>query len=45
METEAALKKFAATFPNVIATSAHDGAGLTDLRAAVARLMAERRVS
>jgi GTP-binding protein len=40
--TEAALKKFAATFPSVIATSAHDGSGLTDLRAAVARLMAER---
>jgi GTP-binding protein len=42
-DTEKALKKFAATFPDVIATSAHDGAGLTDLRAAVARLMAERK--
>jgi GTP-binding protein len=42
-DTEKALKKFAATFPSVIATSAHDGAGLTDLRAAVARLMAERK--
>ena len=44
-ETEAALKTFAATFPSVIATSAHDNFGLTDLRAAVARLMAERRAS
>jgi GTP-binding protein len=42
-ETEAALKKFAATFPSVIATSSHDGVGLTDLRAAVARLLDERR--
>jgi GTP-binding protein len=42
-ETEQALKKFAATFPHVIATSAHDGAGIPDLRAAVARLLDERR--
>jgi GTP-binding protein len=42
-ETEAALKKFAATFPSVIATSSHDGVRLTDLRAAVARLLDERR--
>ena len=41
-DTEAALKKFAATFPSVIATSSHDGLGLPDLRAAVARLLAER---
>jgi GTP-binding protein len=42
-ETEAALVKFAATFPTVIATSSHDGRGVPELRAAVARLMAERR--
>ena len=41
-ETEKSLKKFAATFPSVIATSAHDGLGLSDLRAAVARLLEER---
>jgi GTP-binding protein len=41
-ETEAALAKFAAAFPGVIATSSHDGTGVQDLRAAVARLMAER---
>jgi GTP-binding protein len=41
-ETQAALTKFAASFPTVIATSSHDDAGISDLRAAVARLMAER---
>ena len=41
-ETEAALLKFAAAFPAVIATSSHDGMGITELRAAIARLMAER---
>jgi GTP-binding protein len=41
-ETEAALSKFAAAFPSVIATSSHDGRGIADLRAAVARLLAER---
>src|SRR5690349_11073580 len=41
-ETEIALKKFAAAFPSVIATSAHDGRGITELRAAIARLLAER---
>ena len=40
-ETEAALSKFAAAFPAVIATSSHDGVGITELRAAVARLMSE----
>ena len=40
--TEAALAKFAASFPTVIATSSHDDEGISDLRAAVARLMAER---
>jgi GTP-binding protein len=41
-ETQAALSKFAAAFPGVIATSAHDGRGVPELRAAIARLMAER---
>jgi GTP-binding protein len=41
-ETEAALRKFAAAFPGVIATSAHDGMGITELRAAIARLVGER---
>jgi GTP-binding protein len=41
-ETEQTLAKFAAAFPSVIATSAHDGLGLAELRAAIARLLAER---
>jgi GTP-binding protein len=41
-ETEAALMKFAAAFPGVIATSSHDAMGIAELRAAIARLMAER---
>jgi GTP-binding protein len=41
-ETETALTKFAAAFPGVIATSAHDGSGVAELRAAIARLLAER---
>jgi len=39
---EAALAKRPATFPTVLATSSHDGAGIPELRAAIARLMAER---
>src|SRR4029078_3017693 len=39
--TEAALAKFAAAFPALIATSAHDGAGVAELRAAIARLLAQ----
>jgi GTP-binding protein len=41
-DTEAALSKFAAAFPAIIATSSHDNVGVTDLRAAIARLLAER---
>lgn len=41
--TAVALRGHSAAYPNVIATSAHDGAGLADLRAAVARLLAERK--
>jgi GTP-binding protein len=42
-EVEAALEKRPAAFPRVILTSAHDGTGIPELRAAVARLLAERR--
>ena len=42
-EVEAALAKRPAAFPTVLVTSAHDGAGIPDLRAAVARLLAERK--
>jgi GTP-binding protein len=40
--TEAALKKRAAAFPHVLTTSARDGAGIPELRAAIARLKNER---
>lgn len=42
-EVEAALSKRPAAFPGVLVTSAEDGAGIEDVRAAVARLLAERR--
>jgi GTP-binding protein len=42
-EVEAALAKRPAAFPGVIATSARGGTGIAELRAAVARLLAERR--
>jgi GTP-binding protein len=42
-EVEAALKKRPAAFPGVLATSAHHGAGIAELRAAVARLLTERK--
>ncbi len=42
-EVEAALVKRAAAFPGVLATSAHNGSGVPELRAAVARLLSERR--
>ena len=41
-EITAALQKRPAAFPDVIATSARSGAGMERLRAAVARLLAER---
>ncbi|HEY2754741.1 MAG TPA: ribosome biogenesis GTP-binding protein YihA/YsxC [Pseudolabrys sp.] len=41
-EVEAALIKRPAAFPAVLLTSAHEGTGIPDLRAAVARLLAER---
>jgi GTP-binding protein len=39
----AALAKHPAAFPGVLVTSARSGAGIAELRAAVARLLAERR--
>ncbi len=41
-ETQAALKKRPAAFPDVLATSSHSGEGIPELRAAIARLKAER---
>jgi GTP-binding protein len=42
-QTEAALAKHPAAFPEVIATSAREGTGMPELRAAIFRLMAERK--
>jgi len=42
-EVEAALQKRPAAFPTVLATSARGGDGIAELRAAVARLLAERK--
>jgi len=42
-EVEAALEKRPAAFPQVRATSAREGSGLETLRAAVARLLSERK--
>jgi len=42
-DTAAAIRRRPAAFPEVIATSAHTGAGLPDLRAAIVRLLAEKR--
>ncbi len=39
---KAAIRKRPAAFPDLIATSSHTGAGIAQLRAAVARLLAER---
>jgi len=39
---EAAMRKRPAAFPDLIATSARTGAGIPQLRAAIARLLAER---
>jgi GTP-binding protein len=40
---EAALAKRPAAFPTVLATSSHDGTGMPELRAAIARLLDERK--
>ena len=42
-DVEAALTKRRAAFPTVLATSSHDGAGIPELRAAIARLLVERK--
>jgi GTP-binding protein len=42
-EIEAALAKLPGAFPGVLTTSAHDGTGMEELRAAIARLLAERK--
>jgi GTP-binding protein len=41
--TQAALAKHAAAYPDVLVTSAHDGSGIAELRAAIARLLGERK--
>jgi GTP-binding protein len=41
-ETKSALAKHPAAFPDLSVTSARDGTGIADLRAAIARLLAER---
>jgi GTP-binding protein len=41
-EVEAALAKRPAAYPTVLATSSRDGSGIPELRAAIARLLAER---
>jgi GTP-binding protein len=40
--TQTALAKHPAAYPEVLATSARTGDGIEDLRAAIARLVAER---
>jgi len=41
--TTAAMAKRAAAFPEIVVTSAREGTGMPELRAAIARLMKERR--
>ncbi|MFG1398237.1 ribosome biogenesis GTP-binding protein YihA/YsxC [Roseixanthobacter pseudopolyaromaticivorans] len=41
-ETEAKIRKRPAAYPHVFATSSHTGAGLPELRGAVAKLLVER---
>jgi GTP-binding protein len=41
-EVEALLARRPAAFPAALATSSHDGTGIAELRAAIARLLAER---
>jgi len=42
--TTAALARHPAAFPEALATSARDGAGIPELRAAIARLVAEQNI-
>ena len=41
-QVEAAMIKWPGAFPGILVTSARAGTGLTELRAAIARLKAER---
>lgn len=41
-ETKAAIARRSAAFPDILATSSREGTGIPDLRAAIARLLAER---
>lgn len=43
IEVEAALAKRPGAFPGVLTTSAHAGTGMEELRAAIARLLSERK--
>ena len=43
VKTDAVLAKHPAAFPEILATSADSGGGIPELRAAIARLVAERR--
>ena len=42
-ETTEALAKRPAAFPDILVTSSHDGTGMPELRAAIVRVMRERR--
>jgi len=42
-EVEAALAKRPGAFPGVLVTSSHEGIGMEELRAAIARLLSERK--
>jgi len=42
-EVEAALAKKPGAFPGILATSSHEGTGMDELRAAIARLLDERK--
>jgi GTP-binding protein len=42
-EVEAALAKRPAAFPTVLVTSSHDGTGIAELRAAIARLLKQQK--
>jgi len=42
-QIEGAMVKWPGAFPGILVTSAHAGTGMTELRAAVARLLAERK--
>jgi GTP-binding protein len=42
VNVKAAIRKRPAAFPDLIATSSHSSTGIENLRAAIARLLAER---